>query len=111
MNSKIALPPNTEARQSAMSARVVAIAVYLFALLLGLAISGYMFPKKMVFATDIRVRPVYQYDAAMNVYGQRYFTKDAWRWPLFHVPKLGYPEGTNVAFMDGVPIAELVVKI
>lgn len=116
MNSKVSSPVNPLAflwsdPQSPKSARLAALSAYLFALLLGLAISGYMFPNKMVFAKDIRVRPVYQYDAAMEVYGQRYFTRDAWRWPLFHVPKLGYPEGTNVAFMDGVPLAELVVKI
>lgn len=79
--------------------------------MLGLAVTAYMFPRRAIFATDIRVRPVYEYDAAMNVYGQRYFTKDAWRWPPLQVKTLGAPEGTNVGFMDGIPLAELVVKI
>src|SRR5690242_13639044 len=93
------------------SARRTAVAAYLIALLMGLAVAGYMFPMSAVFATDTHVRPPYQYDAAMNVYGQRYFTKDAWRWPLLRVPKLGYPEGTNIGFMDGIPLAELAVKV
>jgi len=70
-----------------------------------------MFPRRAIFATDIRVRPVYEYDAAMNVYGERYFTKDKWRWPPLQVKTLGAPAGTNVGFMDGVPLAELAVKI
>lgn len=91
--------------------RRTALATYLLALLLGLAVTTYMFPRRAIFATDIRVRPVYQYDAAMNVYGQRYFTKDSWRWPPLQVKTLGAPEGTNVGFMDGIPLAELVVKL
>ena len=91
--------------------RRTAIAAYLLALLLGLSMAHYLLPLKAVLARDIRVRPVYQYDAAMNVYGQRYFTKEPWHWPLLLVRKLGSPEGTNVGFMDGIPLAEIVVKI
>jgi hypothetical protein len=94
-----------------LSDRRIAVVSYLLALLLGLAVAGYMFPKRAIFATDIRVRPVFQYDAAMNVYGQRYFTKDAWRWPPLQIRTLGAPAGTNVGFMDGIPLAELVVKL
>lgn len=101
----------TKVSDSRLSDRWTAVVSYLVALLLGLAVAGYMFPKRAVFATDIRVRPVYEYDAAMNVYGQRYFTKDAWRWPPLQVKTLGAPEGTNVGFMDGIPLAELVVKV
>jgi len=97
------LSPKSDRRSTA--------ATYLLAFLFGLALAAYMLPAKTIFATDIRVRPVYQYDAAMNVYGQRYFTKDSWHWPLLTVKKLGAPQGTNVGFMDGIPLAEIVVKI
>lgn len=109
--SRSCIPSLTIEPNPRLSDRRVAAASYLLALLLGLAVTGYMFPKRAIFATDIRVRPVFQYDAAMNVYGQRYFTKDAWRWPLLQVKTLGAPEGTNVGFMDGIPLAELVVKL
>lgn len=93
------------------SGRRTAIASYLLALLLGLYAAHYLLPTRAIFAEDIRVRPVFQYDAAMNVYGQRYFTKEPWRWPPFLVKKLGAPQGTNVGFMDGIPLAELIVKL
>ena len=109
--SRSRIPSLTMGPKPRLSDRRTAAASYLLALLLGLAVTGYMFPKRAIFATDIRVRPVYQYDAAMNVYGQRYFTKDAWRWPPLQVKTLGAPEGTNVGFMDGIPLAELVVKL
>jgi hypothetical protein len=108
--------PGTPAVLSASSSpqlfeRRSAIASYFLALLLGLYVCHYLLPAKAVLARDIRVRPVYEYDAAMNVYGQRYFTKDAWRWPPLQVKTLGAPAGTNVGFMDGIPLAELVVKL
>ncbi len=106
MYSILTIEPNSQSYD-----RRTAAASYLLAFVLGLAVTGYMFPKRAIFATDIRVRPVFQYDAAMNVYGQRYFTKDAWRWPLLRAKTLGVPDGTNVGFMDGIPLAELVVKL
>jgi hypothetical protein len=109
--SQSRLTPSTINSNSQISERRTAFVTYLVALLLGLAITAYMFPRRAIFAADIRVRPVYQYDAAMNVYGQRYFTKDPWRWPPFLVKKLGTPDGTNIALMDGIPLIELVVKL
>ena len=102
---------STTAPLSALSKHTTAVAAYLLALVLGLGVTAYMFPRQAVFATDIRVHPVHGYDAAVNVYGQRYFTKDSWHWPLLRVSKLGTPEGTNVAFTDGIPLAEIVVKL
>ena len=97
--------------KSQITERRTAVVTYLLALLMGLAITAYMFPRRAIFATDIRIRPVFGMDAAMNVVGQRYFTKDSWRWPLFLTKTLVTPEGTNVAYTDGVPLIELVVKL
>lgn len=103
--------PLTKQPASRLSVDRTAIACYVMALLIGLAIAHYLLPRKAVLAMDIRVRPVYGADAAMNVYSQRYFTKDSWRWPLLQVKTLGAPKGTNVGFTDGIPLAEIVVKI
>jgi hypothetical protein len=97
---------------SQVTERRTAVATYVLALFVGLAFTSYILPRSAVFATDTRVRPVLGMDAAaMEVVGQRYFTKDSWRWPLFLTKNLVTPEGTNVAFTDGVPIIELVVKM
>src|SRR5271165_6678302 len=93
------------------SERRTAIASYLLALLLGLSVAHYMFPTAAIFARDTRVRPMIGYDADVEVYAQRYFTKDAWRWPLLWVKTLGAPEGINVGYVDGVPLIQLTVKL
>ncbi len=103
--------PLTTGHNSSAAERRTAAATYLLALLLGVAVTAYMLPWRAIFATDIRVRPVYGMDAAMNVVGQRYFTKDSWRWPPLLVKTLGAPEGTNVGFTDGIPLIELLVKL
>ena len=100
----------TDSNSHAVERRTT-VATYLLALLLGLAVTSYMFPRRVIFSTDIRVHPPYGMDAAMNVMGQRYFTKDSWRWPPLLVKTLGTPEGTNVGFTDGIPLIELVVKL
>ena len=88
------------------------VATYLLALLIGLGVTAYTFPRRAIFATDIGVHPPYGMDAAMNIMGQRYFTKDSWRWPPLMVRTLGTDNGgTNVGFTDGVPLIEIVVKI
>ena len=49
-------------------------------------------------------------DRAQALIGWRYFVRDAWRLPLFWVPELGYPEGTNIVFTDSIPLAALAAK-
>jgi len=40
-----------------------------------------------------------------------YYIIDRWRLPLFSLPAMGYPEGGNVLFNDGLPLTALVTKI
>jgi hypothetical protein len=40
-----------------------------------------------------------------------YFVRDAWRFPLFSIPAMGYPEGGSVIYNDAVPLAALVAKL
>jgi hypothetical protein len=100
------------AQPSSRSALSITLTTYLLALLIGLGVTAYTFPRRAIFATDIGVHPPYGMDAAMNIMGQRYFTKDAWRWPPLMVRTLGTDNGgTNVGFTDGVPLIEIIVKI
>ncbi len=50
-------------------------------------------------------------DRAQALIGWRYFAKDAWRFPLFFVPSLAYPEGTNIVFTDSIPLLALPFKL
>ena len=40
-----------------------------------------------------------------------YYLGDAWRFPLFELPQMGYPEGGSVVYNDAIPIAALVSKV
>lgn len=39
-----------------------------------------------------------------------YYIADQWRLPLFSLPAMGYPEGGNVLFNDGLPLTAIVTK-
>ena len=39
-----------------------------------------------------------------------YFLPDRWRFPLLDVPAMGYPEGGNLIYSDGLPVAQLLSK-
>ncbi len=43
--------------------------------------------------------------------GYLYYIQDSWHLPLFYVSSLGTPTGTNVIFMDIVPIVALAGKL
>ncbi len=50
-------------------------------------------------------------DRAQALIGWRYFAHDSWRFPLFWVPTLNYPEGANIIFTDSIPLVALLFKI
>ena len=43
--------------------------------------------------------------------GYLYYVQSPWHLPLFYVSALGTPAGTNVIFMDVVPIVALIGKL
>src|SRR5689334_8462601 len=47
-----------------------------------------------------------QNDMAIVLAGYFYFAQSPWHLPLFYVSALGTPVGTNVMFLDVVPIAD-----
>lgn len=50
-------------------------------------------------------------DRMNNFIGAVYFAHDQWRFPLFFVPKLAFPEGANIIFTDSLPLLALVFKV
>jgi len=54
---------------------------------------------------------LYDVDRAIALIGWRYFAHDEWRFPLFFVPMLGYPEGTNIIFTDSIPFIAAIFKL
>jgi hypothetical protein len=40
-----------------------------------------------------------------------YYLADHWRWPLFSLPAMGYPEGGSVVLNDALPLAVLTSKL
>ena len=52
-----------------------------------------------------------QVDMANVLVGYLYYVQSPWHLPLFYVSALGTPTGTNVIFMDVVPIVALVGKL
>lgn len=40
-----------------------------------------------------------------------YYWSDAWRFPLFELPAMGYPEGGSIVYNDAIPIGALASKI
>ena len=52
-----------------------------------------------------------QNDMAQVLVGYLYYVQGPWHLPLFYVSALGTPAGTNVIFLDVVPIVALIGKI
>src|SRR5215207_5630982 len=50
-------------------------------------------------------------DRITNIIGAMYFARDEWRFPLFYVPALAFPEGANIVFTDSLPLLALILKI
>ncbi len=78
------------------------------ALLFGAALVLHTFPLSFLLPSSALVLVG---DASQHVIAQRYFIGDAWRWPLLHIPALNTPEGSNLAFLDGIPALALALKL
>jgi hypothetical protein len=55
------------------------------------------------------LRPENDYVAYLVAWN--YYVVDTWRWPLFDLPAMGYPEGGSVLFNDALPLASLPTKL
>jgi hypothetical protein len=50
-------------------------------------------------------------DMAQVLTGQLFLQQGRWAWPLLQVPDLGFPGGTNLFWIDAVPIVALIAKL
>jgi hypothetical protein len=66
-------------------------------------------PEFMTGTGGMWVHPTNDFNAYLVAW--YYFVADTWRLPLFDVPAMGYPEGGNVLFNDGLPLTALATKL
>jgi hypothetical protein len=52
-----------------------------------------------------------QNDMAQVLTGQLFLQRGPWAWPLLLAPNLGFPAGTNIFWIDAVPIVGLFAKL
>ncbi len=50
-------------------------------------------------------------DMAQVLTGQLFLQHGPWAWPLLLAPDLGFPTGTNIFWLDAVPIVALIAKL
>ena len=50
-------------------------------------------------------------DSIQHLIGSLYYAHDGWRWPLFYVPGLAFPEGANIIYTDSIPLLALAMKV
>jgi hypothetical protein len=50
-------------------------------------------------------------DVGTYITGLRFYLRDEWRFPLFFVKTMNYPDGSNIAFTDSLPLLALPAKI
>lgn len=87
-----------------------AAAAYLAAALLGLLQVLFIFPITFLFPEAGRGWAPAG-DAAQHAIAQAYFIRDSWRWPPLLALNLNTPDGTNIAFADGIPLLALPLKL
>jgi hypothetical protein len=78
--------------------------------LIGLAVALLTLDPAFVAGTGGKwIRP--ENDFMSYVVAWRYYIADQWRFPLFSLPNVGYPEGGSVLFNDALPLSALASKI
>lgn len=92
-----------------MPNRVQLILTYALAAALGLAVCLIVYDLSFVMGTSPfwQAPSADQMQALTGWYG---FAHDAWRFPLFDVKTLRYPQGANIVFTDSIPLLALVIK-
>ena len=50
-------------------------------------------------------------DLTQSVIGLNFFRTDIWRFPIFSLPHVGFPEGTSAIFTDSIPALALAIKL
>ncbi|WP_291297592.1 DUF6311 domain-containing protein [Elioraea sp.] len=97
-------------RNTKESQGIPATAAYLGAGLIGLLQVLFIFPFTFLFPEAGRGWAP-SGDAAQHAIAQAYFIRDSWHWPPLLALNLNTPEGTNIAFADGIPLLALPLKL
>jgi hypothetical protein len=50
-------------------------------------------------------------DLTAYMVASTYYLHDSWHFPLWSIPKMGYPEGGSIVYNDAIPIAALPTKL
>lgn len=99
-------PHDNEAFEAEREGRIA----YLVAALLGLAFAAWALPFDFVFPSLAQSRP-FPDDTGQHIAAQRWFIAEPWSWPPLAIRSLGAPDGTNLAFVDGIPILAVPLKL
>ncbi|KAF1053044.1 MAG: hypothetical protein GAK43_01615 [Stenotrophomonas maltophilia] len=86
---------------------VAAVPAYGTALLLALALVTYLYPWSFLAGHGLFFEGG---DAASHVAGWLFYARDSWHFPLLKTTRLGYPDGTSIAFTDSLPLMALLLK-
>jgi len=78
--------------------------------LVGLFIGLEALDPQFIFGTGGKwIRPENDYNAYLVAW--HYYVTDAWRFPLFSLPMMGYPEGGSVLFNDALPLTAVATRL
>jgi hypothetical protein len=78
--------------------------------LAGMAIAVQVLDPQFIAGTGGKwIRPENDYNAYLVAWN--YYVIDKWRFPLFDLPAMGYPEGGSVLFNDALPITAIPTKL
>ena len=84
--------------------------VLIIAIALGAAYALTLFEPSFILGRSVYWTEPYG-DPTTNMVGALYFVRDEWRFPLFYVPKLGFPEGVNIVYTDSLPLFAIVARL
>ena len=104
------LPPLSTTTSWAATEGSTTLLSYAGAFLIGVALLAATFPLGFLLGTVHLAYPP-EADTAQHIVAQRYFLADAWRWPLFQIMNLFIPNGVNLAFVDGIPLLAVPLKL
>lgn len=99
----------TEPTSRAVDARALALCLITGAIVGAILAVRFLDPGFIAGTGGKWVRPENDYVAYLVAWN--YYVLDTWRFPLFSLPAMGYPEGGSILFNDALPLAALPAKL
>lgn len=87
------------------------LTLILIAATIGAIYTLYLFPRDFLMGTSAfwRAPPIADLDT--QIAGARYYTSDAWWFPIFRTVKIAPPYGTSIIYMDTLPVFAVIAKL